>query len=99
MTWIMKVFICQTNDMKKNILMPKMDDSGFFRNRTEIVRVISTDETSYPKCKVRWLIPCVSSKMDVMDMDVFQKKEFSTRTLSGFSISTVREYLDIVHVS
>lgn len=78
--------------------MPKMDDSGFFRNRTEIVHVISTDETSYPKCKVRWLIPCVSSKMDVMDMDVFQKKEFySIRVPGKFRSDYSEGYVSDLH--
>ena len=84
--------------MKKDILKPKMDDSGFFRNRTEIVRVISTDETSYPRCKVRWLIPCVSSKMDVMDMDVFQKKEFySIRVPGKFRSDYSEGYVSDLH--
>lgn len=63
--------------------MPKMNDSGFFRNQTEVVRVIITNEMCYPKCRVRWLIPCISPKMDIMDMDVFQKKEFNSIRIPG----------------
>ena len=69
--------------MKKDILKPKMDDSGFFRNQTKVVRVIITNEMCYPKCRVRWLIPCISPKNDIMDIDEFQKKEFYSIRVPG----------------
>ena len=69
--------------MKKDILKPKMDDSGFFRNQTKVVRVIITNKMCYPKCRVRWLIPCISPKNDIMDIDEFQKKEFYSIRVPG----------------
>lgn len=66
--------------------------------QTKVVRVIITDNTSYPKCKVRWLIPSVSPQMDVMDMDVFHKKEFySIRVPGKFRSDYSEGYVSDLH--